>query len=129
MAAVDHLLSPEEQIEALGSLSIIRVLAARGIKTVDPRRYLSISRVQMVAFFTRLPQKAESLLLNKKEPRPVNDALCFEARDGKFVVYSMDHGNERDHYWYRTLAEAAADFVAFHIGYAYPDGYGFENNA
>jgi hypothetical protein len=125
-AALTSFLTPAEQTEALASLSLDRVLAARGVTTFDFRKYLSVSRAEIVSFFRVHPRKAEALLLKKEEKKPVHDVLCLEGREESFVIYDMDHGNERSHYWYDSLPEAAADFVAFRIGYGYPDGYGFK---
>jgi hypothetical protein len=125
-AALTSFLTSEEQADSLGSLSLQQVLRARGVETFNFRKYLSISRAEMVAYFIAQPQKAEALLLKKEEKKPVHDVSCMEARDGRFVIYSMDHGSERSHYWYESLADAAADFVAFQFGYGYPDGYGFK---
>jgi hypothetical protein len=124
--AISPVLSTAEQAVALASLSLHAVLTKRGITTIDCRKYLSISRAEMTAFFRQNPEKAEALQLKKKEKKPVHDCLCMESRSGRFVVYDMDHGKERWLYWYTELPEAATDFVAFHYGYGYPDGYGFK---
>ena len=126
-SAVRPFLSRSEQIEALASLSLRRVLAERGIECVDVRKYLSVSRAEIVSFFKEHRHEAEALLLKNHQTKPVHDVLCMESRSGRFVIYDMDHGYERSLYWYESLAEAAADFVAFTFGYGYPDGYGFQN--
>ena len=114
-------------MEAMGALSIYQALSARGVECVDPRNYLSITREQMIAFFRKNLHKAEALLIKNRPEKPAHDVLCMDSRNGRFVIYDIDHGSERSHYWYKSLPEAAADFVAFHIGYGYPDGYGFKN--
>jgi hypothetical protein len=122
-------LSTEEQVEALASFTLDCVLAARGVRTFDVQRYLSVSRAQMVAFFAKRPKKAEAFLLRTGDTRPIHDVLCMEARNGKFVIYGMEKGEEHNHCWYASLAEASADFVAFRFDYYYPDGYGFEKKS
>jgi hypothetical protein len=124
--AAKDFLSLEEQTEALASFTLDVVLASRGLQTNDLQRYLSVSRQQMEEFFAKHPKRALSLLLKAGDTRPIHDVLCMEARGGKFVIYDMDHGEERNHCWYAALPEACADFVAFRFDYYYPDGYGFE---
>jgi hypothetical protein len=121
-------LSHEEQAEALASFTLDCVLAERGIRTFDVQRYLSVSRAQMAEFFVQHPKRAQALLLKSGDTRPIHDVLCMEVRDGKYVIYDMDHGDERNHCWYNSLPEASADFVAFRFDYYYPDGYGFEKD-
>jgi hypothetical protein len=125
---VNERLSPEEQIEALASFTLDCVLAARGIRTSDVQRYVSVSRAQMVAYFAAQPRRAQAMLLKSGDTKPIHDVLCMESRDGKFVIYDMDHGEERNHCWYASLPEASADFVAFRFDYYYPDGYGFQKD-
>ncbi len=120
------LLTHTEQLEALATLSLHAVLTARGHETFAHKKYLSVTRTEVVAFFRQFPAKAEALLLKQEALKPFHDALCMEARSGKFVIYDMDHGVERGLYWYDSLPEAATDFVAFTFGYGYPEGYGFK---
>lgn len=122
-------LSIDEQTEALASFTLDLVLAARGIKAYEAQRYLSVSRVQMVEFFTKNPSRSEAFLLKNEDTRPIHDVLCMEARDGRYVIYDMDHGEARNFCWYNSLPEASADYVAFRFDYYYPDGYGFDNEA
>jgi len=120
------LLTHAQQLEALAALSLHAVLKARGHETFAHKKHLSVSRADVAAYFRQFPAKAEALLLKKADPKPFHDALCVEARSGKFVIYDMDHGVERGLYWYDSLSEAATDFVAFTYGYGYPEGYGFK---
>jgi hypothetical protein len=120
-ASAGEPLQPDEQMEALATLSLHRVLAAHGKETFDHRKHLSVSRADMEAFFQRFPEKAEALLQTNEKTELLHDIDRMERRDGKFVVYWIDHGAERFHKWYKSLPEAAADYVASQFGYPYPD--------
>jgi len=120
-ATGEHLLPRDAQLEALATLSLHRVLAEHGQETFDYRKHLAVSRADMVAYFQEHPGKAEALLQPKEEKKLLHDVDRIESRDGRFVVFWMDHGTERFHAWYESLAEAAADYVASQFGYPYPD--------
>ena len=115
----------DEQLRALATRQTYALLESRGINTIDPRKYLKLSRSDVLDYFRKHADQAMALL-NAPRDRPFHDALCMEARDRGFVIFDMDRGTPRDEMFYDSLEEAATDFVAFTIGYGYPEGYGFK---
>jgi hypothetical protein len=111
----------EAQIEALAHGKIHSLLAANGIETFGPAKFLRVSRCQMIEFFQRHPEVAKKHV-SESSQRPFHDHLCLERRGSGFVIFDMDHGKPRGELLYDSLPEAACDFVAFEIGYKYPSG-------
>lgn len=115
----------DDQLRALATRQTFALLESRGIKTYDPRKYLKLSRSDVLDYFRKHMDQATALL-NTPKDRPFHDVLCMEARDHRFVIFDMDRGTPRNEMFYDSLEEAATDFVAFTIGYGYPEGYGFK---
>ena len=115
----------DEQLRALATRQTYALLESRGINTIDPRKYLKLSRSDVLDYFRKHMDQATALL-NTPKDRPFHDVLCMEARDHRFVIFDMDRGTPRNEMFYDSLEEAATDFVAFTIGYGYPEGYGFK---
>ena len=124
-------LSKEEQIEGLVHLSFYQILQSKGIDRYSNnlgRDLLNVSRSEVVAYLKAHPEDAEALVLKDRGSRFFHDVTYLEKRDEKYVIYGMDRGNEIHHYWYENLFDAASDFVAFHFGYGYPDGYALKKS-
>ena len=112
----------EAQIEALAALKVYELIAAHGVQVdyhrTDPRQYLAVTRQQVIDYFQRHPDIAEAHLTHPSK-RPFHDHLCIEEHWRGFTVFDMDHGRPRGEHFYDSLAEAAADFVAWTYGYGY----------
>lgn len=108
----------EAQIEALARSRTHLLLAAHGVQTHGPAAYLRVSRQQVIDYFQQHPEAAEAHV-SAPSQRPFHDHLCLERRGERFVVFDMDHGRPRGEQFYDSLHEAAADFVAYQIGYGY----------
>ena len=113
----------EAQIDALAKLKVYDLLAAHGVQVdyhrTDPRRFLTVTRQQVIDYFQRHLDVAELHLIPHPSKRPHHDHLCIERRGQRFAVFDMDHGQPRDERFYESLPEAAADFVAWTYAYGY----------
>ena len=116
-----------EQLDAFASRHMYALMRKLGIDVykVDPRTLLTLTRTDVLQYFRQHSDQAEALLASPKE-RPFHDVLLMERRDSSFVIFDMDHGIPRSEMFYDSIEEAATDFVAFTIGYGYPEGYGFK---
>jgi hypothetical protein len=109
----------DAQIEALATRKVGDLLAAHGVHHIDPKPFLTVTRPQVVDYFQRHTDIAEAYLTPHPSKRPFHDILCIERRGQRFAVFDMDHGKPRGEHFYDSLAEAAADFVAWIYGYGY----------
>ena len=109
----------EAQIQGLAQRRTYALLVSYGIQDQDPGPFLRVTRQQVLDYFRQHPEQAEAHL-SKPSERPYHDHLCLERRENRFVMFDMDHGRPRDERFYDSLAEAAADLVAYEIGYRYP---------
>jgi hypothetical protein len=109
----------EAQIQALAQRKTYALLASYGIHDQDPGPFWRVTRQQILDYFRQHPEQAEAHLSEPSE-RPYHDILCLERRERRFVIFDMDHGRPTDEVFYDSLPEAAAEFVAYQIGYVYP---------
>lgn len=107
------------QIQALARGKTYDLLASYGVCNLAPSPFLRVSRQEILDYFQQHPEEAE-VHLSVPSERPYHDCLCLERREDRFVVFDMDHGRPWAERFYDLLPEAAADFVAYQIGYAYP---------
>jgi hypothetical protein len=119
MTTTEPQIPVEAQVEALAKLKVYDLVAAHGHRSVDPRPFLTVTRRQIVDFFTRHPDVAEAHLTLHPADRPFHDHLCIERRGQRFSVFDMYRGRMMEEHFYDSLAEAAADFVAWTYGYGY----------